>query len=249
MSERPRWNFWLDEQLDDRLVVFNRPDSQEDIRHESFDLDVVKWCDEIFWSADEATLISFFRDPEKIKKASTTSPLLNMNDDYEEHNELLRHMIDLHDLIEDAQRREQLPGDFFPAAMYVKWAKRMHVDLPPSVLHQLDFVERERRGEVGPLNIFEAARFGRKARFDCPPMERDDKIFKVSSRAETNSNKIILALLKTTDLFRVDVGTLSKRLSKLLEELADETGDNTLKIGTGPQTIASRLKAAHELLK
>jgi hypothetical protein len=252
MDKHPNWDYWQEEYSDGKLIVFDRPDSERDIRHEKYDLDVTKWCDKAFWDAGDAALISFFRDPDKIAGVSRElSPLHIGDDDYEEHNELMGHISNLNNLIIKAQERQQLSENFFQATMYVEWAKRMGISIPRRVSDQLGFVVRERRGEIGPLNIFEAAKFGRRPGYFSSEKEPEfvnNKNQGPAKRADNNSAKIILAILEVADLLKVDDSVLTRRIQTALEKFARQKNDKSFLEGVGKQTIESRLGAAKDLL-
>src|SRR5438067_3675198 len=132
MAEHPAWDYWMCDDLgNDRIISIHEGKSlsEADIRNEEYDLDVEKWCREWYWEADEAATISFGRDPDKVKNADDSLPIVEA-EDRAKHNELIGHIDTLEGLIMEAQEQKLLLSPFFPPAMYVEWSRRVGVSIP-----------------------------------------------------------------------------------------------------------------------
>src|SRR5690242_12159759 len=74
MIDHPKWDFWVpditvsEEEDGSRLIAETLLDSHDDIRADQFALKISDWCTvkNFFWTAQQAALISFFRDPETV---------------------------------------------------------------------------------------------------------------------------------------------------------------------------------------
>jgi hypothetical protein len=145
MADHPKWDYWMYEDLGEgRLLPIDHfhPISDDDIRNDKYRVDRKKWCRKYFWKPDEAALISFIRDPEKI-----TAELISFDEDdfqREEHVALCKHMSALCDLIVSEQGKGRLDHGFFPPEKYVEWAKQVGVSIPPCITKELEVVRLER---------------------------------------------------------------------------------------------------------
>jgi hypothetical protein len=71
MADHPAWDYFMYETLPDgRKREFYRYHLEyNDIRADNYDLDLEEWCGmkHFYWTAQEAALISFDRDPNKVE--------------------------------------------------------------------------------------------------------------------------------------------------------------------------------------
>jgi hypothetical protein len=244
MTKFPDWNYWMYRYLDSEAGTY-RPIhdfdviTDNDIRYEGYDLDDNKWCRKNFWTAQEAALISFHRDPDKIRELykfdETDDNFLSEFDTTdEEHYELTGFITDIYGLIKSSQEEKTLPPKLLRPDLYVEWAMLVGIDIPHSVLEELNAVQRERREEADPPEPSDET-----ASVGAEPVPKTKK---PSQRLENNSTKIILALLLHSGLINKDVRWLSGRLSEIIHE---KMGEVEPKAGT----IETRLNEAHELVR
>src|SRR3954451_22199945 len=114
MAERVTWDYWLYEDIGDHrnVSIYLLQDLDErDWRNKKYELEFHKWCRKYFWDADQAALISFFRDPEKLEKAVEFDQF-EEDEQFDQHFQLKKHILALRDLIIDAQKNGILT-DFF----------------------------------------------------------------------------------------------------------------------------------------
>jgi hypothetical protein len=250
MTDHPDWDYWLYENLGNGKYrdIASYALNDGDIRSDKYDLDFSKWCRKYFWTAQEAALISFFRDPDKVERTDADfifhDEVYAPGDD-DEHGkkniELRQYITDLYDLIEDAQTKKVLPAQFFLPEMYIDWARRVGVDIPQSVSQELALVESERNQEKTPAQSGDETK---SADADSAPKRKSNSQKK---RLENNLTKILLAVLVESKLIDKEPTALSKKLELILENMAHEQGDKHLSLGA--PTIEDRLAEARELLK
>jgi hypothetical protein len=258
VGERPQWDYWLYEDLGDhrKLTIYHEREFEEgDWRNKKYELDVKKWCRKSFWTPDEATLISFFRDPEKLQKAEDFVPWNEEDEEFQKHIELKKHLFDLHGLIKDSQEKKILP-DFFRPEMYIDWAKRVGVSICADIPRELERAERQRNYRGPPPNIFQRAS-GNWPTDDMLSdsedalIESEDapnrKLTSQEARLKQNLIKILFAVLLESNLIKRDPVELSKKLADTLEKHKRKQRDGERPLGA--QTIQIRLEEAHELQK
>jgi hypothetical protein len=248
MDDHPQWDYWMHENVGDgRLLEIDHfyPIPDDDIRNRKYDVNQKRWCRRHFWSADEAALISFARDPDKIPEG-----LISLDEDdpaLQEHTTLCKHMSALHDLIVCAQKEQRLEADFFAPDKYIEWANRIGISIPPHVAQELEVVrvERERISKAladGTMEIVAPLLAGNaKASFDRAQVTTSEATFeardeantephgeflkeKTSSqqiRKENNFRKVIRALLILRGA-KTNTKTLSVALEKILEKEASQ---------------------------
>jgi hypothetical protein len=235
MADHPRWNYWIDENLGDGRLLPVDDDGwlpKGDIRKDTYNLDTKKWCRKHLWTAEQAALISFSRDPYKVL---TDNDLIPWNDEHhEEHAALAKHINKLYRLITDAQEQRILPEIFRPG-MYIEWAKHVGVDFPPYIEAELDAVERERSRNA------DSAQQSDDVVSNNTERTSEKKGRSQQTRLENNLRKIILALLIKAGLTNEKPDALSRKLEDIL--LKEDTPYP--KAGT----IEERLTEVLDLLK
>jgi hypothetical protein len=247
---------WKYETIEDggaerQISIYEGKDLEDaDIRNKRYDLDATAWCRKhYFWNAEEAALISFGRDPDKVVSRDEYVPRDNEDEDFKKHLELLDHIEKRVLLIKHAQEKGGLP-EFFPPAMYIEWGKRSGFYIPKFVHAGLEKVEREReamsqgkRPSIFPGIYLDPVEMSE----DDSEQDAKKKGPSQQKKYENNLTKILLALLIKSDLIKKDPGDLSKTLAEILATKAHEEGDERLAVKD--DTIKLRLKDAHELLK
>jgi hypothetical protein len=247
MTDRPNWDYWLYEDLGNGNYrdIASYALNEGDIRSDKYDLDLNKWCSKYFWTAQEAALISFLRDPDKVQRTDDDfifhdevyAPMDDDNDG-KKNIELRQYITTVYDMIEDAQAKEVLPAKFFRPEMYIDWAKRVGVDIPQSVSQSL-IVERN-RGTGPPRSADDT----KSVDEDSEPKRKSNSQQK---RLENNLTKILLAVLVESKLIEKEPAALAKKLELILDNLAYDQADKSLSLGA--PTIEDRLAEAHELRK
>jgi len=244
--DQPKWDYWLWEDLGDgrRLSIYHdRIFRQWDIRDEKYNLDLEKWCKKYIWTAEEAALISFMRDPDKILRSKTNFQNLSLpegavTDESDRDNLVLRVIITkLIKLIKKAQEGGDLPVRVFRPGHYIDWAKLVGVDIPPDVEWG---VERWRRLEA---QLTERA--GDTELADVK--DEDIAMTSQQKRVINNIKKILLAILVESGLIKRDPDLLSKTLRKTLDRLHEEHGNKELDNLKAPR-IKFRLDEARALI-
>jgi hypothetical protein len=251
MSDQPHWDYWLHEDLPNgRYRQIDRHLGENDIRSEEYDLDLEKWCGRkhFFWTAQEAALISFFRDPDKVERTEedfilhngVMGPRGDDDEDGKRNIELREYITDLYDRIRDAQEKRELP-QLLRRDLYIEWAELVKIDIPQSVLHALKAAERE-RAPPGPA-LSKAAEDATSDSDD----ELDDKVASQDSKFRNGARKVILALLLESGLINRTTTKLSQDLEDKLRDEAQKRADDEIVLGN--QTIIKRLKEARDLLR
>ncbi len=255
MADRTPWDYWLYEDLGNGRYRGIHDSGchldESDIRSDEYDIDVDAWCRCHFWDAQEAALISFFRDPAKVERTSDDFVLHNEirgsygrdDADNEKNIELRNQITDLYDLIRQAQRQEVLPI-FFRPVMYVDWAKRMGVSIPEPVAHALNRVKIENEHLDAAAKSKQAYLAGKGV---PAPDESEEKLTSQQSRAVNNLVKILLAVLLKSKLINWDVIKLSRALEEILDDLSVSQEDPKLSVSA--DTVKGRLLEARDLLK
>jgi hypothetical protein len=241
MADPPKWDYWLYEDLGDGRylsIYHDRSLPEGDVRNNKYDVDIKKWCRKYLWNAEQAALISFIRDPDKVT-AADLRPQDDEFGDFKEHNELWNNMSKLCDLITDAQKKRILP-DIFPPGMYIEWARHVGVDMPLAIRKELEIVERERRYEADdsaePSDDVAAVALKHAKKNGASQQKR----------FENGLTRTLLAVLIKSALIKTDTATLSKALADILDAKAQK-GDG--KFSLGAATIKKRLDEAHDHLK
>jgi hypothetical protein len=233
-----------------------------DIRKDKYELDHKKWCSKALWTADEAALISFSRDPAKVLNDGS---LLSTEDEFHpEHVQLCNHINDLALLIGEAQQNKLLTTPVFLAQRFVEWATQLGVDFPPCVRAQVEAtVEHDRRRLDLASEMIEHAdqdehAIGVSHHAVCrgPIDAIKPKARGPAVKLDDSLKKIILAMLlrhvgkggpdnaeaAKNKLDNADLNAVAKPLSEMLKAL-----DPTLHLSQ--RTIKDHLTSATDLLR
>ncbi len=118
--------------------------NDDDIRCEGYDLDCDNWCkrSHFYWTAQEAALISFGRDPDRVERT---------NEDFvfsagvvgPEDHELRQNITAVYMAILHAQERGNLERRIL-RERYIDWARGEGIDIPIFVSEAVNAFERER---------------------------------------------------------------------------------------------------------
>ena len=271
MADYPAWNYWAWEQLlDGRQRPVETSDGvlyESDIRNDMYWLDVNRWCKRghFFWTPQEAALISFGRDPDKVDRTE---------DDFIFHDDFLRtddedgqKNVELRQFITDvyeAIRHAQVTGELRPRIAreaYIEWAKDEGIDVPHFVVEAIDAFERDREREADiaersglPSEIPGAASRAFATATDVhTPIEgasaslNSSKEHELDIRKETSLKLLIYALLIKGDWLKKKLPP--KQLVGFLEQEFKDRGGykGGLKIPS-VQTIRNHLKEVNELV-
>jgi hypothetical protein len=239
MAEHPAWDYWMYETIQDQRVIsiYEGKDLDKgDIRNKKYLLDQKTWCRQYFWDAEQAAVISFGRDPDKVVSRDEFVPWDEEDEDFKEHIKLWDQMEKRYLLIKEAQEKGILQ-EIFPPAMYIEWGKHKGFYIPDFVVGELEVVRHERSGRIKPHKFFTGLYV------DSDEGSENDS----EQVSEKNHIKIMLALLIESDLIKKGTGALSKKLAETLKTKAHDHGDDDLKLGD--ESIKERLDAAHDLLK
>lgn len=268
MADFPRWDYWLYENLSN-ATYRDVPRSgaflgENDIRHEDYDLDPAEWCHgkHFYWTAQEAALISFYRDPDKVERTEddfilhdeVMGPLGDDDDDGKRNIQLRKHITALYCLIRDAQKNRDLPR-LIRREVYVEWCDLVGVDVPQAILNELQKFEAKQ------------AAFAVNGKSSAESMEQtilttrgdSDLSAEINGGEHQNQNgdgpqgrrensflKIIHALWEMTD-FRKNESI--RDLAGVISEALDEKAKNDRRFALGVQTIRPILVKARDLYK
>jgi hypothetical protein len=247
MADFPAWDYWAWE-LDShgRAVMSDfSADSvnDDDIRFEGYDLDYDNWCkrSSFYWTAQEAALISFGRDPDRVEKTKEDFVFSAGVVGPEDH-ELRQNITAVYEAILDAQKTGNLHQRRILRERYINWATGEGIDIPIFVSEAVDAFERERDALDARLS----------EHVNVTIAEPDDEIpeAKLDShdkKFRNNVKKVIAALLIETGLKSRSTKKLAETLENALNGEADRRKDFEIRLGW--QTIQDRLDEAHELLK
>ena len=140
MIKLPEWNYWVYkrywEYIEDPILEgYGRDaaDNDADIHDDEFsEIDYQKWARTSFWTPEQATFLSFGKDPD-VREENEVSGLSRPSyfAVYFEH---------LYNMIERAQESGVLPSKISPA-VYVEWSKRLDVDMPPDLVDEITKAE------------------------------------------------------------------------------------------------------------
>jgi hypothetical protein len=147
------------------------------------------------------------------------------DEDGKKNIELRKYVTDLYDMIRDAQEKNDLPR-LIRREVYIEWCELVGVDVPHSVLQQLEaFEEKQKAFE---LEISRTAEPAEPTNDDLPADGQhlpNKKRRAPQTRLEANQTKIILALLLKARLTKQDTVVLSRDLSVILKEKAKRKGE------------------------
>ncbi len=222
---------WMWEYINDntRIVsIYEGTDLDEaDIRNKHFAVDITWHRNNYFWNANDASLISYGRNPDKVVDRDKYVPSDDDLDEqqFKKHNELWDAITERRLLIEDAQSKGVLP-DPFPPAMYIDWGKRLGFTIARFVVADLETVDSERKA------------------FDS---KQDTKAGSQQKRFDNNLIKVLGAILVHTKLDKKEPAALSTALEGILFSRASELHNK--KINLSARTIEERLVEARELLE
>lgn len=129
MDTFPRWNYWMYDE--DRKFIFDKDsiDRDNDFHNDDMDCDYDLWSGKFYWTVDEATALSFGKDPEKFKWNDEPWGVKALVDD----SPFATYFVQLRKVIMADQTVGLLP-EFLPPHLYLDWAARRGVDIP----HLLD---------------------------------------------------------------------------------------------------------------
>jgi hypothetical protein len=249
MAELPLWNYWMYETLsgetDRKISIYEGKDlAKKDVRNKDYDLDHRAWCRKYFWNAEQAALISFVRDPDKVVSRDSWEQGDGYDDeDFERHNELWDQIEKLFELIKDSQKTAVLP-EFFSPTMYIEWAKHIGFYFPDYVKRELENVERVRSKkaiEIIPGKYVDSNEVPESNLKQVPEKKS------AQTKIANNDKTILLALLIESNLIKRGATELSMRLAKILRNKAFDEGDDALRLGD--EAIAKRLQEARDLIE
>lgn len=231
MNNRPKWNYWHFEDLGDGRflpVDYDGYLSKGDIRKDEYSLDTKKWCSKFYWTAEQAALISFALDPDRVLNSEDLLPF--DADEFDEHVRLCKHINDLMVLISDAQDRGAILRPRFLPGMYVEWATDAGVDFPPFVKSALDAIEAERKTRL----TMEPPQQSNDISNEEPKSGVFSGIKSQQVRKENNLRKVIRALLIRSNLHKnPDPAPLSRKLEEILEAEATEQSEKNFRLSAG----------------
>jgi hypothetical protein len=162
MADFPAWDYWAwDDLPDGRRKIVDTTDWalwESDIRNNIYALDVKKWCGRkrFYWTPQEAALISFGRDPDKVERTEDDfvfhddvfGPSSSDDDDDQKKSyELRQYIFDVHEAILHALEAGELPRRI-PRERYIEWATDAGIDVPLSVVEAIDAFERDRERDA-----------------------------------------------------------------------------------------------------
>jgi hypothetical protein len=127
MSDWPEHDYWLwDENgkpiWKHQITLQDHPDA-EFLAGTDYE---PEWSRKFFWSADEATALSFGRSPSQVAYDKYMEEM-------DQLSEFATNFCDLREVIMEAQRDGLLPTPLIPAQMYVEWATKNCLPFPPSL--------------------------------------------------------------------------------------------------------------------
>jgi len=147
------WDFWMwgsDRWGNDKWIDRDSSAlSENDLRFEDYDLKTDNWCrrEHYFWTAQEAALISFWRDPDKVERSevdfldSRELPFYAVDDDNNDIT-LQEEIEKVYDAIVKAQADGVL-WQRMPRDQYLEWAVGEGISIPDHVLKSVDDFESE----------------------------------------------------------------------------------------------------------
>jgi hypothetical protein len=250
MADFPAWDYWRWELnscgspvvIDTGIYSVN----DDDFRCEDYDLDENNWCtrSNFYWTAQEAALISFGRDPDKIKESFKERienfPFFDGVVGPEDH-ELRQNISAVYNAILHAQETGNLQRRIL-RERYIDWARGEGIDFPIFVSEAINAFEREREALHERLSQHVNGMIAEPD--DELP---DEEVNSHDKKFRNNVRKVIVALLIHTGLASRGTKKLAEDLQAILNDKADLQKDFALKLGW--QTIQDRLDEAHELLK
>jgi hypothetical protein len=235
MAEHPDWNYWCYEHLPEggyrEVETSGGFLGEEDIRFNGYNLDVENWCSgkHFYWTAQEAALISFFRDPDKVERTEDDfifhEEVMGPRDDDEDSKkniELRQYITDLYGLIMRAQETRELPQRRLRRDLYIEWAQLEGVDIPQPVLDALKAVEREGQHATRAEVISD------DGTSDGLKDQSSKKFESQQTRVANNLRKIIAAILIYTKQDKKDLAALSTALESILNERGLEMADRRM---------------------
>jgi hypothetical protein len=243
MADHPKWDFWVpnihvSEDEDGAISITQTLlDSHQDIRADQFELNVSNWCTvkNFFWTAQQAALISFLRDPEAVNctEAYMADDLdfgESSGEEAEKRFALVHAIDDLTDLIREAQDKGVLTQPM-RREVYIEWALLNGIDIPQQV--QDSVKDTWLRLSRAPQESVGAG---------SPRVTEGHQ-----KRRANNLQKILLAALVEGNLMDRDVKDLAKKFDKFLKVKVEEEGDDDLKVSA--KTIRDRINDAKDLLR
>jgi hypothetical protein len=147
------WDFWMwgsDRWGNAKWIDRGRSAlSENDLRFEDYELKTDNWCrrEHYFWTAQEAALISFSRDPDKVERSevdfldSRELPFYAEDDDNNDIT-LQEEIEKVYDAIVKAQADGVL-WQRMPRDQYLEWAVGEGISIPDHVLKSVDDFESE----------------------------------------------------------------------------------------------------------
>lgn len=230
-TELPSWNFWRHFPNGEfRFDLDYKNFEEADLRSPKAHADPIVWARKYFWTAEQASLLAFGLDPERIDWEDYC-----VDPEGQEVRDLLyEYCKKFASLLRSDQDAARLPSDPIPAGVLLAWAETHRVTFPHWIVAQVETILSPQSIQVADTE---------------EPRTTEPRDAGKTNRVDRNVKKIILAFLrrgKTKDS-RVDIPLQSKQLSQTLSELAVDSGDDSLKLGE--QTIRERLNEAEDLVK
>lgn len=218
-TEREQWA-----SIEDRTRFFNQPDARAD-----FDL----WSKMVRWTLDEATALSFGKDPEVVSwdKVSSFRRRSSFADSYAK----------LRNLVLNANKHGALPDEASPSE-FVAWADRTKIALPKELIDAV----REQASRIGDFDVLNAELKALRERAEkleteakkekpLPPRERDTFLKIVLGMAIHRykhdprklrggaANQIAIALLRYG--LKVGDDSIREKLKEAWDEFGSEVKD------------------------
>ena len=257
MTESLSWDYWKTDSSDDgtgRILIYDQDDlDPRDIRDKAYDLDKGAWISKHYWNAEQAALISFGRDLDKIKSSGYTinyrewwSAVIRPSEfwsltEFDKHRELLGQIDERYKLIMTVP---EFTEPFKPAA-FIDWAscKKLRI---PDFTQELKTVDqdRNRNSVTTPMHPGGSIERGEPPENDL--RQTSKKSAGPNKRYENNLVAILLAVLMKSKLIDEEQSELSRMLADFVEK-------NKIKTSTGKAisqtTISDRIEDAHRLFQ
>jgi hypothetical protein len=128
-NDLPPWNYWMWDDKGEYIYKYDygmadHPDA-EFLWGTEWD---EKWVQTFFWTAEQATALSFGRSPDKVTWDDEPFGVKDM----EGSSEFASYFCMLRDGILEAQSKGILPSSI-PALMYIEWTEKNDIPFPPSL--------------------------------------------------------------------------------------------------------------------
>ena len=236
----PIWNYWM---WDDKgEYIYKYDHGMEDHPDAEFLWETEwdeKWVRKLFWTAEQATALSFGRSPEKVPWDDDPWGVKEM----EGSSEFANNFCHLREEILETQQKGILPSAI-PALMYVEWAEANMIPFPPALAAQIaSFYKSIEEGAEQIAGLEELVRQQGEQLSQLQQellVERDRKTVteEINPRLRNNLLKVILGVAKDKYQHSKQPGA-AKRISDAL--LRQE-------INLSEDTMLSYLKQAENVI-